>query len=82
MKQAVLYGPYDVRIEEHQKPGIIEEPTDAIIRLAATSICATDLWPYRIDHTPSLVISDGSQADGRRALSPRQIYKLVCWAYG
>jgi threonine dehydrogenase-like Zn-dependent dehydrogenase len=46
MKQAVLYGPGDVRVEERAEPTIIE-PTDAIIRLSATCICGSDLWPYR-----------------------------------
>jgi len=35
-----------VRSEERPDPTIIE-PTDAIIRLPATCICGSDLWPYR-----------------------------------
>src|SRR5215204_785754 len=46
MKQAVLYGPGDVRVEDRPDPKIIE-PTDAIIRLSATCVCGSDLWPYR-----------------------------------
>src|SRR3954453_16550238 len=46
MKQAVLYGPRDVRVEERPDPTIVE-PTDAVIRLAATCVCGSDLWPYR-----------------------------------
>ena len=46
MKGAVLYGPRDVRFEERPEPSIVE-PTDAIIRLSATCICGSDLWPYR-----------------------------------
>jgi threonine dehydrogenase-like Zn-dependent dehydrogenase len=46
MRAAVLYGPRDVRFEERPEPTIIE-PTDAIIRLPATCICGSDLWPYR-----------------------------------
>src|SRR5438046_6025760 len=46
MRGAVLYGPRDVRLEEREAPKIIE-PTDAIIRLPATCICGSDLWPYR-----------------------------------
>ncbi len=41
-----MYGPRDVRLEERDDPKIIE-PTDAIIRLPATCICGSDLWPYR-----------------------------------
>jgi threonine dehydrogenase-like Zn-dependent dehydrogenase len=46
MKGAVLHGPYDVRLEQRDDPTIVE-PTDAIIRLSATCVCGSDLWPYR-----------------------------------
>ena len=46
MQGAVLYGPRDVRFEEREVPKITK-PTDAIIRLSATCICGSDLWPYR-----------------------------------
>ena len=46
MRGAVLHGPGDIRVERRDDPGIIE-PTDAIIRLSATCICGSDLWPYR-----------------------------------
>src|SRR6266498_4029838 len=46
MRGAVLHAPGDVRLEVRDDPTIIE-PTDAIIRLSATCICGSDLWPYR-----------------------------------
>jgi threonine dehydrogenase-like Zn-dependent dehydrogenase len=46
MRGAVLYGARDVRAEELPMPKLVE-PTDAIIRLAATCVCGSDLWPYR-----------------------------------
>lgn len=46
MLATILHGPRDVRIENVPDPSIIE-PTDAIIRLSATCICGSDLWPYR-----------------------------------
>ena len=46
MRGAVVYGPPDVRFEQCDDPKIIE-PTDAIIRLLATCVCGSDLWPYR-----------------------------------
>lgn len=46
MKGTVLYGPRDVRFEERPEPRI-EKPTDAIIRMSATCVCGSDLWPYR-----------------------------------
>src|SRR5437588_1848769 len=46
MRGAVLHAPRDIRVENRLDPTIIE-PTDAIIRLSATCICGSDLWPYR-----------------------------------
>ncbi|HXI21250.1 MAG TPA: zinc-dependent alcohol dehydrogenase family protein [Gemmatimonadales bacterium] len=46
MRGAVLHGPRDVRFEERAVPTIVK-PTDAVIRLAATCVCGSDLWPYR-----------------------------------
>ncbi len=49
-----MHASGDVRVEEREDPRIVE-PTDAIIRLSATCICGSDLWPYRgvepVDHT-------------------------------
>jgi threonine dehydrogenase-like Zn-dependent dehydrogenase len=46
MRGAVLYAAGDVRFEERDAPRIIE-PTDAVIRISATCVCGSDLWPYR-----------------------------------
>src|SRR5437868_2587670 len=46
MRGAVLHAPRDIRVENRPDPTIIET-TDAIIRLSATCICGSDLWPYR-----------------------------------
>jgi hypothetical protein len=46
MLATVLHGPRDVRCEEVPEPKILK-PTDAIIRLSASCICGSDLWPYR-----------------------------------
>ncbi len=46
MRGTVLYGPRDVRFEERATPAIMEQ-TDAIIRMSATCVCGSDLWPYR-----------------------------------
>ncbi len=46
MYATLMYGPRDVRYEQVDDPKI-EKPTDAIIKLAATCICGSDLWPYR-----------------------------------
>jgi threonine dehydrogenase-like Zn-dependent dehydrogenase len=42
----MLYAPGDIRYEDRPDP-VIVAPTDAIIRLAASCVCGSDLWPYR-----------------------------------
>jgi len=46
MLGTILYGTRDVRSEEVPEPKILK-PTDAIIRLSASCICGSDLWPFR-----------------------------------
>src|SRR6266446_6374151 len=46
MRGAVLYGSRDLRFEERETPKIIKL-TDAIIKISATCVCGSDLWPYR-----------------------------------
>jgi threonine dehydrogenase-like Zn-dependent dehydrogenase len=46
MRGAVLHAPGDIRVEQRPDP-TIEKPSDAIIKLAATCVCGSDLWPYR-----------------------------------
>ncbi len=46
MRGAILHAPRDIRVEQRADPRI-EQPTDAVIRLAATCVCGSDLWPYR-----------------------------------
>lgn len=46
MRGVMMYAAGDVRVEEREMPTIVE-PTDAIIKLAASCVCGSDLWPYR-----------------------------------
>ena len=46
MRGVVMYAPGDVRVEVVDEPQILK-PTDATIRLSASCICGSDLWPYR-----------------------------------
>jgi threonine dehydrogenase-like Zn-dependent dehydrogenase len=46
MRAVIMHAPGDVRVEEREDPRIID-PSDAVIRLAASCICGSDLWPYR-----------------------------------
>jgi threonine dehydrogenase-like Zn-dependent dehydrogenase len=41
-----MHGPGDVRVEERPDPAVVE-PTDAIVRLSASCVCGSDLWPWR-----------------------------------
>ena len=46
MRGVILHAPGEVRVEQREDPKI-EQPTDAIIRIVATCVCGSDLWPYR-----------------------------------
>ena len=57
MRAMVYRGPYKVRVEEKDIPGI-EHPNDAIVRVTLAAICGSDLHLYhglmpdtRIGHT-------------------------------
>lgn len=66
MRLANLYGPSDIRLEEAPEP-TISAPTDAIIEVAASCICGSDLWPYRGEnpiHAPQAI---GHEMIGRVA---------------
>jgi threonine dehydrogenase-like Zn-dependent dehydrogenase len=46
MRVAVLYVTRNGRFDEVATPKI-QKPTDAMIRVAVTCVCGSDLWPYR-----------------------------------
>ncbi|WP_435748008.1 zinc-dependent alcohol dehydrogenase family protein [Nocardioides sp. SYSU DS0663] len=46
MRATTIHGPRDIRLSEVPDP-TIEEPTDAVVRITASCICGSDLWPYR-----------------------------------
>jgi threonine dehydrogenase-like Zn-dependent dehydrogenase len=46
MQGVVLHAPRDIRVERRDDP-TVTAPTDAIIKVAATCVCGSDLWPYR-----------------------------------
>lgn len=63
MKGAVLHGPRDIRFEDRADPKILE-PTDVILRLSATCVCGSDLWPYRGIDAPKEPIPMGHEYCG------------------
>ncbi len=46
MRATILHAPRDVRLDEVPDPTILR-PTDAIVRVTASCVCGSDLWPYR-----------------------------------
>lgn len=46
MRATTIHAAGDIRFEEVPDP-VIEEPTDAIVKVVAGCICGSDLWPYR-----------------------------------
>ena len=55
MRGVIMDAPGTIRVDDRENP-TIQEPTDAIIKIAATCVCGSDLWPYRgiedVDHAP------------------------------
>jgi threonine dehydrogenase-like Zn-dependent dehydrogenase len=52
VRATTLHAPFDVRLEQAPDP-TIEGPGDAIVRVVASCICGSDLWPYRGDPAPA-----------------------------
>ncbi|MEU6246950.1 alcohol dehydrogenase catalytic domain-containing protein [Glycomyces sp. NPDC047010] len=45
MKAVFMYAPGDVRVEDAPDP-VLQDPTDAIVRVVRSCICGSDLHPY------------------------------------
>jgi threonine dehydrogenase-like Zn-dependent dehydrogenase len=45
MRAAVMYGAGDVRVEDRPDPRIVQR-TGAVVRVVASCVCGSDLWPY------------------------------------
>jgi threonine dehydrogenase-like Zn-dependent dehydrogenase len=46
MRAAIFHGPKDIRIGTRPDP-VIQEPTDAVVRVVLGCVCGSDLWYYR-----------------------------------
>lgn len=46
MRATEIHAPLDIRLAEVPDPRV-EAPTDALVRVVASCICGSDLWPYR-----------------------------------
>ncbi|MFT4298231.1 MAG: zinc-dependent alcohol dehydrogenase family protein [Aeromicrobium sp.] len=46
MRATVLHSPGDIRLDTLTDPDLVDD-TDAVVRVVATCVCGSDLWPYR-----------------------------------
>jgi threonine dehydrogenase-like Zn-dependent dehydrogenase len=46
MRAAIFGGPGDITVGERPDP-VIENPTDAVVRVSLACVCGSDLWYYR-----------------------------------
>jgi threonine dehydrogenase-like Zn-dependent dehydrogenase len=46
MRAAIFRGPKDITVGERPDP-VIEESTDAVVRVVLACVCGSDLWYYR-----------------------------------
>lgn len=46
IRATLLHATKDIRLEEVPDPGIVL-PGDALVRVSASCVCGSDLWPYR-----------------------------------
>jgi threonine dehydrogenase-like Zn-dependent dehydrogenase len=46
MRATMIHGPGDIRLEDVPDP-VVRRPTDALVRVVASCVCGSDLWPYR-----------------------------------
>ncbi|MEV1289454.1 zinc-dependent alcohol dehydrogenase family protein [Micromonospora sp. NPDC049679] len=46
MRATLIHGTRDIRLEEVPDP-TVRFPTDAVVRVVASCVCGSDLWPYR-----------------------------------
>jgi threonine dehydrogenase-like Zn-dependent dehydrogenase len=97
MKAVVWHGTEDVRVDHVPDP-VIQEPTDAIVRITSTAICGSDLHLYRVltmymeegdvlGHEPMGIVEEvGSQvtqiSPGDRVVVPFNIACGHCFMCG
>lgn len=46
MRATMLHSPGDIRLETLDDPQLVDD-TDAVVRVVASCVCGSDLWPYR-----------------------------------
>lgn len=63
MRAVILNGPGDIRVGDVADP-VVVKPTDAVIRLAASCACGSDLWLYRGIDTANYPVRMGHEYAG------------------
>ena len=57
MRATIIHGPGDIRVEDRDYP-TLQLPTDVVVKVTASCVCGSDLWPYRgvkPTHKPSAI---------------------------
>src|SRR5581483_11441218 len=97
MKAVTWHGKRDVRVDEVPDP-VLEEPTDAIVKVTSSGICGSDLHLYEVlgpfldpgdilGHEPIGIVTEvGSDVTnlsaGDRVVVPFNISCGSCWMCG
>jgi threonine dehydrogenase-like Zn-dependent dehydrogenase len=97
MKAVTWHGKRDVRVDTVPDP-VIQEPTDAIVRVTSTGLCGSDLHLYEVlgpfldagdilGHEPMGIVEEvGSQVTelrpGDRVVVPFNVSCGTCWMCG
>jgi D-arabinose 1-dehydrogenase-like Zn-dependent alcohol dehydrogenase len=69
-----MYGAGDVRVETVPDP-VLQEPTDALVRVTLACICGSDLHPYH--GLPASTVSLDETPQGYRAMDQREALKVI-----
>ncbi|QCB95716.1 IMP dehydrogenase [Arthrobacter sp. PAMC25564] len=57
MRATIIHAPGDIRVEDRDYPTVLL-PSDVVVKVTASCVCGSDLWPYRgvrPTHKPSAI---------------------------
>ena len=81
MRAAIFKGPGAVEVGERPDP-VIQEPTDAVVRVVLGCVCGSDLWYYR-GESPHAAGSIGHEFIGvveQAGADVRGIRRVTWWS--
>jgi threonine dehydrogenase-like Zn-dependent dehydrogenase len=81
MKAAIFKGPGMVEIGERPDP-VIQEPTDAVVRVVLGCVCGSDLWYYRGEsaHAVGSIGHESSALSSRPAPGSEESARATWWS--